>query len=179
LESASPSWTEIINFARFLNCQLIDSEKSVYCNFEITGDLLPGFKTFVVKCMIQMSHDFALPSLKISDQSALKLNGSNQAVFDITKLKMRRMWESEPHPYLLFNPDGHTFTFFGFCVNKSNGYLIDPNTNTILFDHRISLSRQLINGIDNYNRLHKENILQENVALLTKEEKIKKLLCFM
>lgn len=65
LENVSPSWSEIVHFASFLNAQLVDCENSIFCNTTLTGDLLPGFKRFVIKFMIQMSHDFALPSLKI------------------------------------------------------------------------------------------------------------------
>ena len=65
LENTSPSWSEIIHFASFLNTQLIDCENSTFCNEAINGDVLPGFKNFVVQFMIQMSHDFALPSLEI------------------------------------------------------------------------------------------------------------------
>lgn len=65
LEHTSPSWSEIIHFASFLNSQLVDCENSIFCDTTLTGDLLPGFKNFVIKFMIQMSHDFALPSLQI------------------------------------------------------------------------------------------------------------------
>ena len=54
--------------------------------------------------MIQMSHDFALPSLYISDRSALQMKSDNKAQFEIEQLKMRRKWENDPHPYLFFNP---------------------------------------------------------------------------
>ena len=77
--------------------------KSIFTN-ELVGDDLPGFKTFVVKFMIQMSHDFALPSLYISDRSALQMKSDNKAQFEIEQLKMRRKWENDPHPYLFFNP---------------------------------------------------------------------------
>ena len=71
LEHKNPSWSEIIHFASFLNTQLIDCERSNFCDEALTGDLLPGFKKFVVKFMIQMSHDFALPSLDIRYDSTL------------------------------------------------------------------------------------------------------------
>jgi hypothetical protein len=86
LENKSPSWSEIINFSRFLNTQLIDSEKSAFCDPALAGDTLPGFKTFVVKFMIQMSHDFALPSLNISDRSALQIKSNNKVEFQIEQL---------------------------------------------------------------------------------------------
>lgn len=36
-----------------------------------------------------------------------------------------------PHPYIVFNKDGETFTFVGFNVNMF-GNLIDPVNNTVL-----------------------------------------------
>jgi hypothetical protein len=174
LEVKNPSWSEIIHFASFLNTQLVDCENSAFCSKECS-DILPGFKTFVVKFMIQMSHDFALPSLEISDCSALRLNESNKAEFQLGQLKMRRKWENDPHPYLFFNPDGHTFTFFGFYVNKKSGELIELKTQRVLFDNKLVLDRDLINGID----LQNKNILSENIALLSKIQKIEKLLNVM
>ena len=49
-----PSWSELHNFANFLNVQLKDCEQSYYC-MDIFADDLPGFLTFVVKFMIRMS----------------------------------------------------------------------------------------------------------------------------
>ena len=145
LESKNPSWSEIIHFASFLNTQLLDCEKSSFCDSNLTGDLLPGFKSFVVQFMIQMSHDFALPSLCISDRSALTINANNQTEFKLEQLKMRRKWENDPHPYLFFNTDGQTFTFFGFHVDKRTGFLIEPSTNQRLFDN-LAMQRNLIQG---------------------------------
>ena len=174
LEHNNPSWSEIIHFSSFLNNQLIDCEHSSFCNIALTGDLLPGFKSFVIKFMIQMSHDFALPSLEISDRSALQIRAGNQAAFEIDQLKMRRKWENDPHPYLFFNPDGQTFTFFGFYVNKTTGTLVEPNTGNRLFDHLV-LDRTLIQGID----VQDANLLKENIANMTKEQKIYKLMRVM
>ena len=174
LEHNNPSWSEIVHFSSFLNNQLIDCENSNFCNIALTGDLLPGFKSFVIKFMIQMSHDFALPSLEISDRSALQIKSGNQAAFEIDQLKMRRKWENDPHPYLFFNPDGQTFTFFGFYVNKATGTLVEPNTGNRLFDHLI-LDRNLIQGIDIQDR----SLLQENIGSMTKEQKIYKLMRVM
>ena len=100
IENTNPSWSEVIHFASFLNTQLMDCEKSPFCNVALIGNDLPGFKTFVVKFMIQMSHDFALRSLNISDCSTFKMNMNNQAEFQLHQLSMRRRWETEPHPYL-------------------------------------------------------------------------------
>ena len=175
LENTNQSWSEIINFSRFLNAQLIDSENSIFCDIDLVGDLLPGFKTFVVKFMIQMSHDFALPSLYISDRSALQMKSDNKAQFDIEQLNMRRKWENDPHPYLFFNPDGQTFTFFGFCVDRNTGHLLDQTSNAPLFDNKLSINRNLMQAIESQNA----KILKENISKLSKIEKIRKLLSVM
>ena len=176
IENKMPSWSDIINFCKFLNVQLIDCEKSSFCNIGLTGDVLPGFKTFVIRFMVQMSHDFALKSLDISDSSsALKFNSTNNVEFHLDQLKIRRKWENDPHPYLFFNTDGHTFTFFGFNVNTATGQLIDPQTNRLLYNGTITLSAQLIQSINNQNI----SVLKEDIRKLSKIEKIYKLLCVM
>ncbi|RNA31081.1 E3 ubiquitin-ligase RNF213-like [Brachionus plicatilis] len=175
LECETASWFEIIHFAKFLNTQLMDCERSYYCDPSLTGEDLPEFKAFVVKFMVQMSHDFALPSLEISDRSALQLVDSNQAEFQLNQLKMRRKWENDPHPYLFFNPDGQTFTFFGFYVDRRTGQIIDFQTKSPLFENRLSLSVDLIHGLYAQNK----SILYENIAELPKEAKIQKLLSVM
>jgi E3 ubiquitin-protein ligase RNF213 len=175
-EIEQPSWFELVNFSSFLNTQLIDCEKSVYCDTALMGEDLPGFKSFVVRFMIQMSHDFALPSLDTSNQSALRLNTSgDEALFDLEQMQLRRKWENSPHPYLFFNPDGHTFTFFGFYVRRHTGELIDPNTEQTLFTNNLVLSRQLMHGISHQAR----NVLNERISEMTKLEKIKKLMSVM
>ncbi len=122
-----------------------------------------------------MSHDFALPSLEISDRSALQISNSNKVEFQLDQLKMRRKWENDPHPYLFFNPDGHTFTFFGFNVDRGSGYLVDPNTQQPLFDQSLVMARNLIQGIE----LQNPSLLRENIAQLSKIEKIRKLMNVM
>ncbi len=47
-----PSWLEIRHFVTFLDLQLESCEDSIYTN---AGDVLSGFKEFVVKFMIEMS----------------------------------------------------------------------------------------------------------------------------
>jgi hypothetical protein len=66
---------------------------------------------------------------------------------------MRRKCENDPHLYLFFNTDGHTFTFFGFYVNTATGQLIDPETNRLLFNGTITLSAQLIQCINRQNQM--------------------------
>lgn len=50
----NPSWAELRNFVHFLNTQLQDFEKSVYCSAVLKEDL-PGFPVFVLRFLIQMS----------------------------------------------------------------------------------------------------------------------------
>lgn len=50
----NPSWAELRNFVHFLNTQLEDFEKSVYCS-EVLKEDLPGFPIFVLRFLIQMS----------------------------------------------------------------------------------------------------------------------------
>ncbi|XP_055509816.1 E3 ubiquitin-protein ligase rnf213-alpha isoform X2 [Leucoraja erinacea] len=145
-----PSWSELRNFAWFLNLQLKDCETSVFCNFDFIQDTLQGFKDFVVNFMILMAKDFATPSLNISDQSpgipVSNLNGASEE--DIAPFLLRKKWESEPHPYIFFNDDHISMTFIGFhlqqngqggidAVDPSNGNIIKPNV----------MTRQLYEGL--------------------------------
>ena len=65
----SPSWSELSHFSKFLNTQLQDCEMSDFCNINAVGDEFQGFKHFVVRFMIKMSQDFAIPSLQESNAS--------------------------------------------------------------------------------------------------------------
>ncbi|XP_067914752.1 E3 ubiquitin-protein ligase rnf213-alpha [Heterodontus francisci] len=138
-----PSWSELRNFACFLNLQLKDCETSVFCDFNFIKDTLQGFKNFVVNFMILMARDFATPSLSISDQSpgrqAINLEGVTEE--DLAPFLVRKKWESEPHPYIFFNDDHTSMTFIGFhlrendqggidAINPSNGKIIKPNIMT-------------------------------------------------
>lgn len=49
-----PSWSELYHFVSFLNRQLKDFETSTFCSQVVLNDL-PGFRSFVLKFMIQMS----------------------------------------------------------------------------------------------------------------------------
>uniref|UniRef100_A0A8C3GM39 RING-type E3 ubiquitin transferase n=1 Tax=Cairina moschata TaxID=8855 RepID=A0A8C3GM39_CAIMO len=138
-----PSWSEIRNFAWFLNIQLRDCEASVFCNPDFVQDTLQGFKSFVVAFMILMARDFATPSLHISDQSSGRQSSSleNVAEDDLLPFRIRKKWESEPHPYLFFNDDRVSMTFIGFhfrpnhskgvdAINPLNGEIIKRNVMT-------------------------------------------------
>ncbi|PKU34399.1 hypothetical protein llap_15296 [Limosa lapponica baueri] len=117
-----PSWSELRNFTWFLNVQLRDCEDSVFCNPDFVQDTLRGFKDFVVGFMILMARDFATPSLNISDQSSGRQSSNleNVAEEDLLPFRIRKKWESEPHPYLFFNGDRVSMTFIGFHF-KPNG----------------------------------------------------------
>uniref|UniRef100_A0A8C3ET01 RING-type E3 ubiquitin transferase n=1 Tax=Corvus moneduloides TaxID=1196302 RepID=A0A8C3ET01_CORMO len=121
-----PSWAELRNFTWFLNIQLRDCEASVFCNPNFVQDTLKGFKNFVVSFMILMARDFATPSLNISDQSSGRQSShlENVAEEDLLPFRIRKKWESEPHPYLFFNEDRVSMTFIGFHFQQ-NGNRID------------------------------------------------------
>ncbi|XP_075025423.1 E3 ubiquitin-protein ligase RNF213 isoform X2 [Calonectris borealis] len=145
-----PSWSELRNFTWFLNVQLRDCEASVFCNPDFVQDTLQGFKNFVVTFMILMARDFATPSLNISDQSSGRRfsNLENVAEEDLLPFRIRKRWESEPHPYLFFNEDRVSMTFIGFhfqprgcgsvdAINPLNSNIIKKNV----------MTSQLYNGL--------------------------------
>ncbi|KAM5170405.1 E3 ubiquitin-protein ligase RNF213-like [Mantella aurantiaca] len=145
-----PSWSELRNFAWFLNLQLRDCEASVFCNHEFVGDTLQGFKNFVVNFMILMAKDFATPSLDIADQSPgrceITLDGVKEQ--DLIPFLIRKRWESEPHPYIFFNDDHASMTFIGFHLQLNNAGGVDainPRNNRIIRQNVMSL--QLYEGL--------------------------------
>ncbi|XP_061079146.1 E3 ubiquitin-protein ligase rnf213-alpha [Conger conger] len=145
-----PSWAELRNFVWFLNLQLRDCETSVFCQMDFVGDTLHGFKNFVVDFMILMAKDFATPSLSISDQSPgrqqVDLAGATEA--DLAPFRLRKRWESEPHPYIFFNDDHVSMTFIGFHlkVNQQNGVdAIDPLRKTVIKQN--VMSQELYEGL--------------------------------
>ena len=160
-----PSWCELRNFVNFLNNQLSDCDNSDFCKSGLMGEDWKGFKSFVVKFMLQMSKDFATPSLR---------RYSGQGTHDITNFQIlnERRWENNPHPYIFFNPDGHTMTFLGFQISK-NGHLLDSNNPTVIIKHNIMLP-QLYNTLS-INRVK----LQENYNKLSKVEKVAKIASVM
>ncbi|CAN0131544.1 unnamed protein product [Rangifer tarandus platyrhynchus] len=123
----NPSWSELQNFARFLNYQLRDCEASVFCNPTFVGDTLVGFKNFVVTFMIFMARDFATPTLHTSDQSpgkyTLTMDGVKEE--DLAPFSLRKRWESEPHPYVFFNSDHTSMTFIGFHFHSNQNGGVD------------------------------------------------------
>ncbi|XP_029455051.1 E3 ubiquitin-protein ligase RNF213 isoform X2 [Rhinatrema bivittatum] len=151
-----PSWSELRNFTWFLNLQLRDCESSLFCNVLFVGDVLHGFKTFVVKFMILMAKDFATPSLNISDQSlgnTAPINLDDIKEEDIAPFLLRKKWETEPHPYIFFNDDHESMTFIGFhlqpngisggvdAINSVNGKIIESNVMTMQLYQGLQLQR--------------------------------------
>lgn len=132
-----PSWAELRNFVWFLNLQLKDCESSVFCDVAVTGDVLTGFKTFVVDFMILMAKDFATPSLSISDQSPGRLYVDLTGIpdEDLAPFLIRKRWETEPHPYIFFNDDHESMTFIGFHLQLNEQNYVDavhPSTQAVI-----------------------------------------------
>ncbi|XP_074996114.1 E3 ubiquitin-protein ligase rnf213-alpha-like isoform X2 [Calonectris borealis] len=114
----NPSWTELSNFTHFLNFQLSKCEKSVFCSPAV-GEDFQGFKTFVVKFMITMSKDFAVPSLDISDESVPSAENDNEENSIMRQYQLRRKWEQESHPYIVFHADNDSMEFLGFHISNN------------------------------------------------------------
>uniref|UniRef100_A0A8D2LPD7 Ring finger protein 213 n=1 Tax=Varanus komodoensis TaxID=61221 RepID=A0A8D2LPD7_VARKO len=145
-----PSWSELRNFAWFLNLQLRNCERSVFCNRDFIHDALQGFKNFVVTFMILMAKDFATPSLNISDESPGRqvFNMEGVTEEDLAPFRIRRKWESEPHPYIFFNEDSTSMTFIGFHLKpNANGGIdaINPLNGSIIKNN--VMSTQLYQGL--------------------------------
>ncbi len=136
----NPSWAEVNHFTSFLNFQLETTEKSIFCNAEVMSEDLPGMKTFMVRFLVQMSRDFASRSVEVSDES----HGDG---FSKPAIQDRRKWENTPHPYVFFNEDGQTVSFFGLNIRR-NGQscdLLAERTNEVL--EREVMSRALYEGL--------------------------------
>ncbi|XP_056372927.1 E3 ubiquitin-protein ligase RNF213 isoform X2 [Hyla sarda] len=168
-----PSWSELRNFAWFLNLQLNDCESSVFCNFEFVGDTLQGFKRFVVNFMIIMAKDFATPSLEIADQSPgrqiINLHGLTEK--DLAPFLLRKKWESEPHPYIFFNSDHVSMTFIGFHLQPNNAGGVDainPRNNLIIQQNVMTM--QLYTGLT-----HQRVPFNVDFDSLPRDEKINRL----
>uniref|UniRef100_A0A7M5U071 RZ-type domain-containing protein n=1 Tax=Clytia hemisphaerica TaxID=252671 RepID=A0A7M5U071_9CNID len=149
-----PSWMELRNFVHFFNQNLLDCERSVFTSVYLRADF-PGFRTFVVTFLLEMARDFATRSLDQNDR-----NSNNNLV------QFKRTWEQSAHPYLFFNTDGNSMTFFGINITP-NFDLIDPQTQIILKQKIIEqqlyqiLDRQMagdfVNFKTNFNSLSKLN----------------------
>uniref|UniRef100_A0A8C9CZX4 E3 ubiquitin-protein ligase RNF213 n=1 Tax=Phocoena sinus TaxID=42100 RepID=A0A8C9CZX4_PHOSS len=150
----NPSWSELWNFARFLNYQLRDCEASLFCDPSFVGDTLVGFKNFVVTFMIFMARDFATPTLHTSDQSPGKYTVTMDGVKekDLAPFTLRKRWESEPHPYVFFNSDHTSMTFIGFhfqpnqkggvdAIDRLSGEVIKKDVMTVQLYKGLLLQR--------------------------------------
>eukprot|EP00061_Rhincodon_typus_P016928 g45396.t1 len=129
---------------------------------------LIGFKNFIVEFMILMAQDFATPAMNISDESPDF--SAFQEEEDLLPFLIRKRWETHPHPYIFFNADHLSMTFFGFHL-KSVGKRIDA------VDHRTGevlkgnvMSPQLLNGLS-MQRIQ----FNEDIDNLPREVKIRKL----
>ncbi|XP_052062680.1 E3 ubiquitin-protein ligase rnf213-alpha-like isoform X2 [Mytilus californianus] len=171
-----PSWSELYHFVSFLNKQLQDFEVSAFCGPAAVEDL-PGFSKFVLRFLIQMSRDFSTRSLEVSEESPIHLlqrqisqgDGEEEGDVDVVQqYKMRRTWETSPHPYLFFNPDHHSMTFLGFNIEKGSGNLVDQQTRKVL--EEAIMQHTLFDALDR-NRVN----LSENFDALPRHEKINKL----
>lgn len=167
-----PSWAELKHFTWFLNLQLKDCENSGFCDPNFFGNVLNGFKSFIVKFMIHMARDFASPSLNISDQSPSLLTQSDNDDDLLARLSIRKRWENESHPYIFFNEDHLTMTFLGFHVSQNSTRnivdVVDPKTNKVLMGNVMSLD--LFQGLQNQRISFSEDFDQ-----LPRETKIQKI----
>ncbi|XP_065678749.1 E3 ubiquitin-protein ligase rnf213-alpha isoform X5 [Hydra vulgaris] len=115
-----PCWSELRNFIHFFNTQLIDCEQCAFTSIHVVEDLR-GFKIFVISFLLEMAQDFSTRSISLDDY------------YDSSELmiQLKRKWEHSSHPYLFFNQDHVTMTFFGFNIDL-NGNLLDPDRQTII-----------------------------------------------
>ncbi|XP_065259536.1 E3 ubiquitin-protein ligase rnf213-alpha-like [Emys orbicularis] len=127
----NPSWTELSNFTRFLNLQLMKCENSVFCSSELVKEGFQGFKAFVIKFMITMSKDFALPSLAMADESSPSEEEKMDEDSVLRGYQLRRKWEQESHPYIIFHADNHSMEFLGFHINQ-NFDAVDAHSPAVL-----------------------------------------------
>ena len=112
-----PSWAELYHFVNFLNIQLRDCEKSVFCNPALVGDLLQGFRTFAVRFMIQMSR------VSLSCDNTVKTTMTTTAVtatiiiiIILIIIMMRSM--------MMIDDDDPAFSisFFNICVSSIKAF---------------------------------------------------------
>ncbi|CAM4568990.1 unnamed protein product [Lepidochelys olivacea] len=94
-------------------------ENSVFCSSKLAGEEFKGFKAFIVKFMITMSKDFALPSLAMADESSPSEEDKMDEDSVLRGYQLRRKWEQESHPYIIFHADNHSMEFLGFHISRS------------------------------------------------------------
>ncbi|GAA6098909.1 E3 ubiquitin-protein ligase rnf213-alpha-like [Tachysurus ichikawai] len=125
----NPSWGELRNFTHFLNSQLKKCEQSIFCSAALKDDLT-GFKKFVVKFMMTMSKDFSMRSLKTSDDSDETAEDGAAEDTVLREFQLRRRWEQQAHPYILFNADNESMTFLGFHIHNLDA--VDAQTKVVV-----------------------------------------------
>ena len=125
----NPSYQDL-NFTAFLNWQLQSCENSSFCNLQkILKDAEDvRMKNFVIKFIIDMSKDFATRSVNISDEGKPMNKLTNE----------RKNWEHESHPYIFFNDDRSTMSFFNICLDGQQN-LINVKTKEVLIEAIMSV----------------------------------------
>ncbi|XP_052808691.1 E3 ubiquitin-protein ligase rnf213-alpha-like isoform X2 [Mya arenaria] len=169
-----PSWSELHHFVWFLNTQLVDFEQNQFVSVAAAEDL-PGFATFVLRFLIQMSRDFSTRSLNMSEESPGMIHQGAMETEDEDQLElyqMRRTWESSPHPYLFFNSDRFTFTFLGFYIDRNTGNLVDQQTNRVLEEG--IMAQNLYDSL-----VRNQAPVREDFDALPRDQKIMKLCSIM
>ena len=118
-----PSWRELKHFISFLSNQLMVFEDENYSvRFSIKRDFSwRGFNNFLVDCMISMARDFTTPSLKDN-------LGLSPSLIDDYGIEQRRKWENKVDPYIFFNEDRQSMTFFGIHIEDNTGQLGKKST---------------------------------------------------
>ena len=113
-----PSWRELKHFISFLSNQLMAFEDENYSiRFSMKRDSSwRGFNNFLVECMISMARDFTTPSLEDT-------LGLSPALIDSYVIEQRRKWENKVDPYIFFNEDRQSMTFFGIHIEDSTDHL--------------------------------------------------------
>ena len=113
-----PSWRELKHFISFLSNQLMVFEDENYsARFSMKCDFSwRGFNNFLVDCMILMARDFTTPSL-------WDTLGLSPELINSYGIEQRRKWENKVDPYIFFNEDRQSMTFFGIHIEDNTGQL--------------------------------------------------------
>ena len=119
-----PSWLELRHFVRFLGTQLASCEENIFMQSTEYLEHHEEFKKVVVAFSLDMARDFATRSLTISEEITNLASAETNLLSRLEHYEMKRHWEATPHPYLFFNPDRETFSFFG-CTMQPRGAGVD------------------------------------------------------
>ncbi|XP_065676513.1 E3 ubiquitin-protein ligase rnf213-alpha-like isoform X2 [Hydra vulgaris] len=153
-----PCWSELRNFIHFFNTQLIDCEQCAFTSIHVVEDLR-GFKIFVISFLLEMAQDFSTRSISLDDY------------YDSSQLmvQLKRKWEHSSHPYLFFNQDHVTMTFFGFNIDL-NGNLLDPDRRTII--KQGIMTKDLYDDLNRQMRGTEWGCLNTNYKTLSRKSKL-------